>query len=363
MLSAFTFPAARRNSSMEVGLRVVRGPDWKYGEQDGGEGHVGTVVELGEDSTSVPDDCVVVLWDSGIRKTYRAGHEGGFDLLVLDNGPCGTKHPGINCDGCKVEVISGIRWKCSDCINFDFCTKCYMSDAHDVRHSFYRIYSPSHERQEVGRRRDSSQKRVARGIFTNATVCRGCDWKWGNQDGQTEQEEDLDLASALAMGLFQQTVMRPLQNMIVMHGLLSAMQEVTSESANTQDVGTRDVRGPDSKRQNQDGGAGRVGTVVEVGGPALNQTPERCVKVVRDHGETYSSYVCFFEVGNEVICRKDLHKLKKLQQDHGGRLEEMSRYTRRIARVRQVDEDGDVHVVHDDQKMFCYNPGALDKCD
>ena len=26
-----------------VGTRVVRGPDWKWGKQDGGEGHVGTV--------------------------------------------------------------------------------------------------------------------------------------------------------------------------------------------------------------------------------------------------------------------------------------------------------------------------------
>jgi hypothetical protein len=32
---------------MEVGLRVVRGPDWKWGTQDEGEGHVGTVVEIG----------------------------------------------------------------------------------------------------------------------------------------------------------------------------------------------------------------------------------------------------------------------------------------------------------------------------
>lgn len=32
---------------MEVGLRVVRGPDWKWGNQDEGEGHVGTVVEVG----------------------------------------------------------------------------------------------------------------------------------------------------------------------------------------------------------------------------------------------------------------------------------------------------------------------------
>jgi hypothetical protein len=31
-----------------VGLRVVRGPNWKWGAQDGGEGFVGTVVKVAE---------------------------------------------------------------------------------------------------------------------------------------------------------------------------------------------------------------------------------------------------------------------------------------------------------------------------
>ena len=31
-----------------VGSRVVRGPDWQWGDQDGGPGHVGTVVTIGQ---------------------------------------------------------------------------------------------------------------------------------------------------------------------------------------------------------------------------------------------------------------------------------------------------------------------------
>ena len=31
-----------------LGLRVVRGPDWEWGDQDGGEGFVGTVAGLEE---------------------------------------------------------------------------------------------------------------------------------------------------------------------------------------------------------------------------------------------------------------------------------------------------------------------------
>lgn len=76
--------------SMEVGLRVVRGPDWKWGNQDGGEGHVGTVVEIGKPGSSTsPDKTVVVQWDSGSRTNYRVGYQGAYDLRVLDNAPIG----------------------------------------------------------------------------------------------------------------------------------------------------------------------------------------------------------------------------------------------------------------------------------
>ncbi len=68
-----------------VGLRVVRGPDWKWGEQDGGEGHLGTVAEMEAEGSSV-----VVQWDCGFRCRYRCGgQEGRFDLRVYDTAPAG----------------------------------------------------------------------------------------------------------------------------------------------------------------------------------------------------------------------------------------------------------------------------------
>lgn len=80
---------------MEKGLRVVRGPDWKWSNQDDGEGHVGTVVRIGHSIGFLgllsADNVVDVLWDSGSRNTYRVGAEGGFDLRVLDNAPIGKK--------------------------------------------------------------------------------------------------------------------------------------------------------------------------------------------------------------------------------------------------------------------------------
>ena len=84
-----------------VGVRVVRGPDWKWDKQDGGEGHVGTVRNF-ESSEEV-----VVVWDNGTAANYRCS--GAFDLRVLDSAPTGTKHDGTMCDTCRQQPIFGIR--------------------------------------------------------------------------------------------------------------------------------------------------------------------------------------------------------------------------------------------------------------
>ena len=68
-----------------LGLRVVRGPDWQWEDQDGGEGFVGTVAVLEEGG-------VIVQWDMGRRCRYRCGRENKFDLRVLDNAQIGHKH-------------------------------------------------------------------------------------------------------------------------------------------------------------------------------------------------------------------------------------------------------------------------------
>ena len=66
------------------GLRVVRGPDWKYGDQDGGEGNTGTIFidEADRKRQSLRPRMVSVLWDSGVRAKYRAGPQGSYDLRV-----------------------------------------------------------------------------------------------------------------------------------------------------------------------------------------------------------------------------------------------------------------------------------------
>lgn len=79
------------------GLRVVRGPNWKWGNQDAGEGYVGTVVKWANSKTpsllsalfssSLTEDkeIVKVVWDCGHENDYRVGQEGNFDLRVYCN--------------------------------------------------------------------------------------------------------------------------------------------------------------------------------------------------------------------------------------------------------------------------------------
>ncbi|THD21277.1 E3 ubiquitin-protein ligase MIB2 [Fasciola hepatica] len=157
-----------------VGCRVVRGPDWKWGKQDGGEGHLGSVRRfdtVGE---------AIVVWDSGIVANYRCGTL-GFDLRVLDSAPTGVEHPGTICEGCHESPIYGTRWKCVVCLSTDLCSTCYHSDKHSLTHQFLRITAPYKTRVIVGRR--LKQRRVeALGLFPKARVVRGIDWSWGNQD-------------------------------------------------------------------------------------------------------------------------------------------------------------------------------------
>ena len=66
------------------GVRVVRGPDWKWGDQDGGEGVTGTVhLEEGSFQEKLwQPKMVSVVWDTGVKAQYRAGPLGFQDLRV-----------------------------------------------------------------------------------------------------------------------------------------------------------------------------------------------------------------------------------------------------------------------------------------
>ncbi|CAL1544053.1 unnamed protein product, partial [Lymnaea stagnalis] len=183
---------------MRLGLRVVRGPAWRYGDQDGGEGHVGTVVEIGGQNLPTPEQCVTVSWDTGTKKVYRVGHQKAYDLLAYDNGPCGVFHPNTVCSGCEENGIEGFRWKCSECEEVNLCSSCYHSNKHSTSHPFLRFDNRSSVGVACKKRNDCSSERCrALGIFVGATVRRGPDWEWKDQDGPVKEGTVIQISNWL----------------------------------------------------------------------------------------------------------------------------------------------------------------------
>uniref|UniRef100_A0A1A8PRE6 E3 ubiquitin-protein ligase HERC2 n=3 Tax=Nothobranchius rachovii TaxID=451742 RepID=A0A1A8PRE6_9TELE len=67
---------------MKIGTRVMRGVDWKWGDQDGPAPGLGRVIgELGEDGW------IRVQWDTSSTNSYRMGKEGKYDLKLADPPP------------------------------------------------------------------------------------------------------------------------------------------------------------------------------------------------------------------------------------------------------------------------------------
>lgn len=169
--------------SASLGVRVVRGPDWEWGSQDGGEGFVGTVVGVEE----LNRGHVLVQWDMGQRYKYRCGgYARKYDLRILDNGTtgvyrqcayiqyillyiycmimwwyihksnilAGVRHSGFACGWCACPLITGFMWKCVQCFGYWLCSRCYHAGKHGLEHKCERIDGP-----------DSSQRSVSLRIF------------------------------------------------------------------------------------------------------------------------------------------------------------------------------------------------------
>ncbi|GAB6018437.1 hypothetical protein CHUAL_000145 [Chamberlinius hualienensis] len=321
---------------MEVGLRVVRGPDWKWGNQDGGEGHVGTVVEVGKAGSSTsPDKTVVVQWDSGSRTNYRVGYQNAFDLRICDNAPIGVKHPNIICNACKKHGLAGIRWKCIKCYDFDLCTQCYMADKHDLSHTFLRIEHTTSVGVEVIKRQGSVKIQL-KGIFIGAKVIRGPDWDWGNQDGgDSKTGRVVDIAG------WDNESSRSVANVTWSSG-----------STNVYRLGHKGK--VDLKYVQEASG----GFYYREHLPILGQEVEKLVASV-----TPQQLSCLpFSVGNRVKVVMDVEQLKSMQEGHGGWNPRMAEFIGRVGQVHRVTEKGDIRVQYDGcNNRWTFHPAALTK--
>jgi len=59
-------------------------------------------------------------------------------------------HPHVICDGCEND-LSGIRYKCATCPDYDLCSTCYpkVDVHHDAHHAFYQIKNPIRREQRI----------------------------------------------------------------------------------------------------------------------------------------------------------------------------------------------------------------------
>ncbi|XP_052100429.1 uncharacterized protein LOC127734542 isoform X2 [Mytilus californianus] len=67
------------NEMIAVGCRVVRGQDWEYEDYDGGEGSLGTVLQVKDEGK------VVVRWDGVNTGIFRIGYDGLFEVWLCDD--------------------------------------------------------------------------------------------------------------------------------------------------------------------------------------------------------------------------------------------------------------------------------------
>ncbi|XP_013133451.1 PREDICTED: E3 ubiquitin-protein ligase mib1 [Papilio polytes] len=301
-----------------VGARVIRGPDWKWGKQDGGDGHVGTVRNF-----ESPEE-VVVVWDNGTAANYRCS--GAYDLRILDSAPTGVKHEGTMCDTCRQQPIFGIRWKCAECSNYDLCSVCYHGDKHHLRHRFYRISAPGAQRCLVEPRR-KSKKNAVRGIFPGARVVRGVDWQWEDQDGgngrrgKVNEIQDWSAASPRSAAY------------VVWDNGAKNLYRVGFEGMADLKV-VNDVKGQNVYKEHLpllgELGPGRTGP----------------------HG---------LQVGDQVNVDLDLEIVQSLQHGHGGWTDGMFECLSTTGTVSGIDEDHDIVVSYPSGNRWTFNPAVLTK--
>nr|CAG4644619.1 EOG090X02DA [Leptodora kindtii] len=301
-----------------VGTRVIRGPDWKWGKQDGGEGHVGTVRNF--ESTEE----VVVVWDNGTAANYRCS--GAYDLRNLDSAPTGVKHDGTMCDTCHQQPIYGIRWKCAECTNYDLCSICYHSDKHHLRHRFYRITTPGTERVLLEPRR-KSKKIGIRGIFSGARVVRGVDWQWEDQDG----------------GNGRRGKVTEIQDWSATSPRSAAYVIWDNGAKNLYRVGFEGMA--DLKVVNDAKG----GTVYRDHLPLLGEQGPGRTGLHR------------FVVGDQVNVDLDLEIVQTLQHGHGGWTDGMFECLGTTGTVAGIDEDHDIVVSYPSGNRWTFNPTVLTK--
>ncbi|KAL8591213.1 hypothetical protein ACOMHN_019189 [Nucella lapillus] len=366
----------------KTGMRVVRGPDWKHGNDDGGEGYLGTLT--GIPGQGLNHGRVQVIWDAVEKeKTYLAGKDDKFELRIFDIGPAGVKHEHTNCDACRMSGITGIRWKCAVCTDYDLCSDCYHSDRHDRGHAFMRYVTTDCKLTKVPPR-NSSQKCQLYGLVKGAEVSRGPHWNYGSQDGGPGSRGKIVDVGTFSGGHYRGGVRvrwahRPDNTMGYRVGAEGKVDLITRSKtsggtyypAHLPRLGTYYVLNPDHihlkkgdkvmvevdrdtlkklQKENQSGWndsmiqcLNEIGTIVAITHPTtlrVQYADARMWTVVRSVLHRLGS----FSKGDTVQIISSYNAAVELQVGHGGWNERMEEALGKTATILDIDGDGDLRV-------------------
>ena len=144
-------------------------------------------------------------------------HAGGDEDEDDDTEDRAVVHPRVICDGCGANPVTGVRYKCAVCNDFDLCETCEANTTHDASHAFLKIRTPAQAPAAI--------MTVLRDGEANGNPDKDRNWRrgcrrawrrgggrWGRRHNRgkpqparaapSEQEqEDLDLQRALSMSM------------------------------------------------------------------------------------------------------------------------------------------------------------------
>ncbi|XP_070553640.1 E3 ubiquitin-protein ligase HERC2-like isoform X2 [Ptychodera flava] len=136
-LHGHTTPAAS-GTNIKVGDRVrvkqnITSPKYKWGSAT--HQSIGTVTAISANGRDITVDFP--------QQSHWIGFVSEMELVP-------SNHPGVTCDGCKMYPISGPRYKCKSCDDFDFCENCFRTKK-THKHPFNRISEPGANPVVAGR--------------------------------------------------------------------------------------------------------------------------------------------------------------------------------------------------------------------
>lgn len=191
---------AKPSRPIASGDRVVRGPDWKWGDQDA-HGAAGTI----EGDWRSPG-WITVKWEHGESNSYRWGADGAYDLRIVSKGT----HPiavGMRVkrgpawkwadqdgsgEGSVIEGLDADKWVRVKWDNGKSNQYRWGADgSYDLRIVGYKTPESTPVTPPAPAPTPAAVKPIAKGY----RVMRGKDWKWANQDGGAAGSITGDLGS------------------------------------------------------------------------------------------------------------------------------------------------------------------------